>query len=150
MAQTVRICIGNFGQKGRSKGTGDRRRTYSAARARHCVVLYCAAASEMVEGACVPSYCVLLYPHNDLPHLLTPTSNCRGCFAHDGDGQKRRLSMFPRTEKGRQNSVPLNFLCWGWVSPYMQDGRCVHALASCTVSPFVLQRGATQLMGGEK
>jgi hypothetical protein len=30
----------------------------------------------------------------------------------------------------------------------MQDGRCVHALASCTVSPFVLQCGATQLMGG--
>jgi hypothetical protein len=71
------------------------------------------------------------------------------CFAHNGDGRKRRLSLTPRTEKGRQNSVPLHFLCWGWVSPYMQDGRCVHALASCTVSPFVLQRGATQLMGGE-
>jgi hypothetical protein len=114
--------------------------------ARRCAVLYCAAASEMVEGAYVPSYCVLLYPHNDLPHLLIPTSNCRGCFAHDGDGRKRRLSRSPRTEKGRQDSVPFNLLCWGWVSPYMQDGRCVHALASCTVSPFVLQRGATQLM----
>jgi hypothetical protein len=74
------------------------RRARARALARRCAVLYCAAASEMVEGACVPSYCVLLYPHNDLPHLLIPTSNCRGCFAHDGDGRKRMLSRSPRTE----------------------------------------------------
>jgi hypothetical protein len=157
----VPTCIGNFGpkrkQKKRWKIPGDRRDARALALGRcFCYFIYarCAAprkCARLVQIQDQGALCELpiedysIFALQPLPSLSAHHHyhtiihlQCR----YLGDGRKRGLT---RTRKKRESTLSLLGVSLRAVLVRdMQDGRCVHALASCTVSPFVLQRGATR------